>query len=70
MCLKKRLQASQKVTEQYQKLREVISDETGLPNKGSKSTAHDFIEVSYAMVTTPCLPVGWNMEYVLIDAMF
>ena len=50
MCLKKRLQAIAEgqiegtSSEQYLELPRAISDETGLPNNGSKSTARDFIE--------------------------
>ena len=55
-------------SEQYLELPRAIS-ETGLPNKGSKSTAHDFIEARLATMT-PCLPVGWNTKCVLINAIF
>ena len=57
-------------SEQYLELPRAIFDETGLPDKGSKSTACDFIEARYTTITTPCLPVGWNTECVLIDARF
>ena len=68
MCLKKRLQAiaegqiEDTSSEQHLELPRVISDETGLPNKGRKSTARDFIEARYATIMTTCLPVGWNTE--------
>ena len=53
MCLKKRLQAiadgqtEGTSSEQYPELPRAISDENGLPNKGNKSTARDFLEARY-----------------------
>ena len=41
-----------------------------IKNKGTKSTARDFLEARYTTITTPSLPAGWNPECVLFDAMF
>ena len=40
------------------------------PNKGTKSTARDFLETRYTTIAASSLPAGWNPECVLFDAMF
>ena len=76
MCLKKRLQAvadgqvDGNSSQQYLELPRAIADGGGLPNKGTKSTARDFLEARYTTITTPSLPLGWNPECVLFDAIF
>ena len=59
MCLKKRLEAatiSQPSSEQYLELPRALCDSNGMPNKGNKSTARDYLDNRYQSICSSTLP--------------
>ena len=73
MCLKKRLEAAtatQPASEQYLELPRALCDAQGMPNKGNKSTAKDFLENRYQSIHSSTLPADYSIECVIFDGMF